>query len=154
MCARFAEFLTTVLSPGLPGCNPDRAFFKPAVQVISSERFFTMNPRIAFALAVAVFLLGACATVGTDFPDQYASKIVIGKTTRADIEKHLGRPFRTGLDSGDPTASYVYYHLGLFSEPVTKDLTVRYSNGGVVKSYTFNANVKDPDAEKVDYNAR
>jgi hypothetical protein len=106
-----------------------------------------------FCLAVLLMGLGACATVGNEFPSDYASTIVIGKTTRAQVEKQLGAPYRTGLDSGDPTASYQYYRLGLFVDTVTKDLTIRFDAQGTVKSYTYNASAPAA-AEKVDYNAR
>jgi outer membrane protein assembly factor BamE (lipoprotein component of BamABCDE complex) len=106
-----------------------------------------------FLLAAALLGLGACATVGNEFPSDFASKLVVGKTTRAEVEKQLGQPYRTGLDSGDPTSSYMYYRLGLFVDTVTKDLTVRFDGHGLVKSYTYNANTPAP-AEKVDYNAR
>ena len=104
-------------------------------------------------LLVLVGMVAGCATIGNNFPNDYASKLIIGKTTRADVEKQLGAPYRTGLDSGDPTATYMYYRMGLFTNTITKDLTVRFSDKGVVKSYTFNANTP-ADEEKVDYNAR
>ncbi|NTV51779.1 MAG: hypothetical protein HGA76_02015, partial [Candidatus Firestonebacteria bacterium] len=68
-------------------------------------------------------------------------------------EKQLGQPYRTGLDSGDPTATYMYYRLGLFTDAVTKDLTIRFDGRGLVKSYTYNTNGQAA-AEKIDYNAR
>lgn len=109
---------------------------------------------LKFLLLLAMLLgLGACATVGNEFPSDFTSKLVIGKTTRADVEKQLGQPYRTGLDSGDPTATYMYYHLGLFVDTVTKDLTIRFDAHGVVKSYTYNSNTP-ATAEKTDYNAR
>ncbi|MCK5242111.1 hypothetical protein KAR34_06655 [bacterium] len=81
-----------------------------------------------------------CVTVGKPFPATVVSEIVIGKTTRADIEKPLGSPFRTGIDSGDPTATYLNYKFGLFGSPVTTDLTIVYTPEGVVKSYIYNTN--------------
>jgi outer membrane protein assembly factor BamE (lipoprotein component of BamABCDE complex) len=92
-----------------------------------------------FLLMAAWLGLGACATVGNEFPSDSPAKLVIGKTTRVQVEKLLGQPYRTGLDSGDPTFSYLYYRVGLFINPVTKDLTVRFDKQGVVKSYTYNA---------------
>lgn len=101
-------------------------------------------------------VLSGCATVGRNFPEEYASGIVINQTNRADIEKALGAPFRTGLDSGAPTATYLYYHFSLFAEPVTKDLTVTYTPDNKVKSYTFNSNAdssrqKRDDSADADY---
>ncbi len=100
-----------------------------------------LNPLKLSLIALLGLALAGCATLGHDFPPDVASSIQIGHTTRADIEKRLGPPFRTGLDSGDPTATYLYYHLGLFANPVTKDLTITYTAQGTVKAYTFNSNV-------------
>ncbi len=94
----------------------------------------------AFCLLGMMGVFG-CATIGNNFPHDFTSRIEIGKTTRLEIEKALGSPFRTGLDSGDPTASYLYYRLGLFISPITKDLTVTYSSEGIVKRCVFNSNV-------------
>jgi hypothetical protein len=100
-----------------------------------------MRTPALLALITAAGLMAGCATVGNDFPDDFASHLTIGKTTRAQVEQTLGKPFRTGLDSGSPSATYMYYHLGLFVDPVTKDLTVTYAPDGTVKSYTFNSNL-------------
>jgi hypothetical protein len=108
-------------------------------------------------LGLSASVLAGCATIGRDFPDDFALKINLNQTTRADIEKTLGAPFRTGLDSGNPTSTYLYYRLGLFSQPVTKDLTITYTAQNTVKAYTFNANdqgaPEDPNSQK-DYNKR
>ena len=93
---------------------------------------------LLFVFAVAA--LAGCATMGNDFPGGYASTIVVSQTTRAEVENILGTPFRTGLDSGHPTSTYVYYRIGLFNRPVTKDLTVTYAPDNTVKSYSFNSN--------------
>jgi len=94
-----------------------------------------------FCLLGMMLGIYGCATLGNNFPNDFAARMEIGKTTRMEIEKALGPPFRTGLDSGEPTATYLYYRLGLFINPTTKDLTVTYSPGGIVKKYVFNSNV-------------
>lgn len=95
----------------------------------------------AFCLLGMITGIYGCATIGNNFPHDFASGIEIDKTTRMEIEKTLGPPFRTGLDSGDSTATYLYYRLGLFINPTTKDLTITYSPKGLVKKYIFNSNV-------------
>jgi outer membrane protein assembly factor BamE (lipoprotein component of BamABCDE complex) len=92
---------------------------------------------------LAMVTLSGCVTLGHHFPREFASQIVIGKTSRQDIETRLGTPFRTGLDSGNPTATYVYYKIGLFSSPITEDMTVTFGPDGKVKSYSFNSNQEE-----------
>lgn len=94
----------------------------------------------ALSLLLSGLVLTGCVTVGNKFSGQFASQIKIGQTTRAEVEKELGSPFRTGLDSGNPTASYLYYRLSLFAHPITQDLTVTYSLDERVKAYSFNSN--------------
>jgi len=96
--------------------------------------------RRIFWILLLIAGLSGCATLGRDFSGNFVQKIKIGETTRAQVEQNLGPPFRTGLDSGDATASYLFYHLGIFTNPVTKDLTLTYSPEGIVKAYTFNSN--------------
>ena len=106
----------------------------------------------------AVTTLAGCATMGNDFPGGYASTIVVSQTTRAEVENILGTPFRTGLDSGHPTSTYLFYRVGLFNQPVTKDLTVTYAPDNTVKSYSYNSNESNQqikgDDQKSDYNQR
>lgn len=90
--------------------------------------------------AICFGIISGCATIGNDFPNNYALQIALGKTSRTDVEKILGKPYRTGSDSGDSTSTYLYYRVGLFTTTVAKDLTIRFSENGFVKSYTFNTN--------------
>jgi hypothetical protein len=84
--------------------------------------------------------VSGCVTVGKPFSSTVVSEIIIGETTRTIIEQSLGSPFRTGIDSGDPTATYMHYKFGLFGSPTTTDLTIVYTKAGIVKSYTYNTN--------------
>ncbi len=83
--------------------------------------------------------LGACLTVGRDFPTGDVGKIAIGKTTRDDVHRMFGTPWRTGLEDGRRTWTYGHYRYKLFGTTETTDLVVRFDPNGVVTSYTFNA---------------
>jgi hypothetical protein len=91
-------------------------------------------------IGIAVMLFSGCVTLGRPLPEDITGDICIGKTTRTEIEEKLGDPFRTGVDSGDPTATYLHYKIGLFTEPVTTDLKIVYSSAGIVKSFVFDSN--------------
>ena len=101
-----------------------------------------MKPAAAVAglAALAAALCTGCATLGREFPASVVSTLEIGRTTRSEIRAALGEPFRRGYDSGRPTATYLYYRLGLFEEPVTKDLTLTYGEDGTVAAYQFHSN--------------
>ena len=66
-----------------------------------------------------------------------AREIRIGETTQSEIRSMFGEPWRTGLDDGQRTWTYGRYRYGLFSEPSTTDLVIRFDSGGVVVSYSF-----------------
>ncbi len=100
-----------------------------------------MKPFIAVILmGMGASMLNGCVTLGHPIPAQVAPSIVIGQTTRAEIETQLGPPYRVGLDSGNPSVTYLYYRLGLFIHPVTTDLTIVFNAKGIVQSYDYNTN--------------
>lgn len=99
-----------------------------------------MSRKIIFLfsfLFISIFFV-ACFTVGSQFPSS-VTWIKPLQTTRTEIEKAFGPPFRTGYDSGFMTYSYGYYNYSAFKDSQTKDLTVRFNNKNVVESYTFSS---------------
>jgi hypothetical protein len=98
--------------------------------------------RIPIALLVAaVSLLGAagCATIGHEFPVSSVPKLVIGETTRSDVARMFGTPWRTGLEDGRETWTYGHYRYSLFGPDKTRDLVVRFGGDSRVASYTFSS---------------
>lgn len=102
---------------------------------------------IALAAAVAA-LLGAtgCLTVGREFPVRSVRELRIGETTRDDARRMFGEPWRTGLEDGQRTWTYGHYRYSIFGETRTRDLVLRFDEGGVVTSYSFNSTVPDDAA--------
>jgi len=93
----------------------------------------------AFAGMASLICLSACISIGRPFPgDVVAKALDIGKTTQIDVEKTFGDPFRTGLQDGDLTWTYVNYKLRSFGDQCTQDLVVRFDARGIVKSYSYN----------------
>ena len=102
-----------------------------------------MNAKKTLARAACGALLLAtagCVSVGRPFPTDRIKDIKLGKTTRADLTAAYGRPYRTGVEDGDETWTYVNERLALFGEQTTEDLYVRFNADGTVKSYSFNTN--------------
>jgi outer membrane protein assembly factor BamE (lipoprotein component of BamABCDE complex) len=94
--------------------------------------------RSALLLLAIVSLLTACITIGRAFPSQQIPTLAVGKTTQAEVQNLYGPPFRTGVEDGDPTWTYVNYKLRIFGQQCTQDLVVRFNADGRVKSYTYN----------------
>jgi hypothetical protein len=61
----------------------------------------------------------------------------IGQTSKADLLKVFGEPTEVGLDDGDQAWTWLH---GQFSPERRKQLTIRFNDRGIVKSYTFNSN--------------
>jgi len=93
----------------------------------------------ASALALAMALGAGCATIGRDFPVAAVDQIVIGKTTRDDIQRLFGTPWRVGVEDGKPTWTYGHYRYKLFGRAKSRDLLVRFDERNVVASYTFSS---------------
>jgi hypothetical protein len=95
--------------------------------------------RVAVVLiALMALFLGACATVGHDFPVDRVPEIRIGETTQAEIRAMFGPPWRVGIEDGQPTWTYGKYRYKLFSDASTQDLVVRFDASAIVASYSFN----------------
>ena len=96
--------------------------------------------------AAALFLaLGSagCFTVGKNFMAAPVKSIEKGVSTKADIQKSFGDPFRTGLDDGYESWTYVYNRWMPFSMTKSKDLYIVFNKDGTVRSYTYNSNLGD-----------
>jgi len=89
------------------------------------------------ALGLAL-LIGACATVGHDFPVERVTEIRLHQTTQDEIRGMFGEPWRTGLEDGQVTWTYGKYRYALFSQASTTDLVLRFDAEGKVVSYSFN----------------
>ncbi|HME94456.1 MAG TPA: hypothetical protein VKN16_09600 [Methylomirabilota bacterium] len=102
-------------------------------------------PRRGWLLGlVALVLLAGCVSVtfGRDFPSPESRWIVNGKTDRYGLVRMFGEPYQMGLDNGDTTWRWFYGQRDAGYE-VSKDLTVRFNNDWIVKSYSFTSNFPD-----------
>jgi hypothetical protein len=90
----------------------------------------------------SALIVTSCLTVGEPFSSS-VSWIKPHKTTKVEVERVFGEPFRTGYDSGLMTYSYGYYKYSAFEDSQTKDLTIRFDKQGVVDSYTFSSSFPD-----------
>lgn len=93
---------------------------------------------ILFVLLTSAVFTG-CMTVGQPLPDKPQTEIVINKTTKSQIQDTFGNPWRTGVDNGNTTWSYLYFDYKLFGEPAMQDLQIIFNTDGTVKSYSFNS---------------
>ena len=92
------------------------------------------------ALALFALWLGVgCISVGHDFPVDPVRQIEIGATTRDDVQRMFGDPWRTGIEDGQRAWTYGTYRYSLFGHASTRDLVVRFDAEGVVASYSFNS---------------
>jgi hypothetical protein len=94
---------------------------------------------VGFMLAVAFTAAIGCITIGRPFPVGAVYQIKMGETTRTEINRLFGNPWRTGIDNDRKTWTYAHYRYTLFGGPMTRDLVVRFDDKGVVVSYTFNS---------------
>ncbi len=102
--------------------------------MISKKEFFVTS----LMFVILLFSIASCATVGREFPVDVVNKIRLGETSKEDINKILGPPWRIGLDDGHRTWTYGYYKYRLLGETTTRDLVIRFDSNGIVSSYTFN----------------
>ena len=89
------------------------------------------------AAALVLLTFSGCMAVGENFRSDSFSWIVQNKTSKADVYKTLGEPFRMGVDAGKITWTYGYYRYSLFGSSVTKDLVIYFDPNGTVTTYSF-----------------
>ena len=96
--------------------------------------------RLTFLLLCLV-TLAACGglTIGREFPSPTRETIRGGITAKADLVRLFGEPTQVGIDDGDTTWTWIYVRRTTDQE-LTKQLTVRFRNGGVVKAYSYTSN--------------
>lgn len=102
------------------------------------------NIKKALLTLLVVGLVSGCATVGQPFAEHKVPDIVLGETTKTDIQTMFGNPWRTGSESGQQTWTYGHYRYSAFSADQTSDLVVRYDKEDKVVAYTFNRTTPVP----------
>ena len=93
---------------------------------------------IRLIILVGIILLpGGCGTAGKSFNTSEIGSIVNGTTTRSDIKKIFGEPFKTGIQNGQPIWVYEDHHYSIISNDSSKDLIIIFGPNGVVQSHQF-----------------
>ena len=93
---------------------------------------------IGLIIFVGIILLpGGCGTAGKSFDTSKVESIVNGTSTRSDIKKIFGEPFKTGIQNGQPIWVYEYNYYSIIREETSKDLIIIFSHDGIVQSYQF-----------------
>ena len=93
---------------------------------------------IGLIIFVGIILLpSGCGTAGKSFNASKIGSIVNGTTTRSDIKKIFGEPFKTGIQNGQPIWVYEDHHYSIISNDSSKDLIIIFGPNGVVQSHQF-----------------
>jgi len=80
-------------------------------------------------------VMGGCGLVGKDFDTEKAQTIQNGKTTKTDIKKMFGKPFKTGVQNGRPIWVYEKNEYKVFGKGSAKSLIVEFDHKGIVTSH-------------------
>ena len=93
---------------------------------------------IGLVIVVGIVLISnGCGTVGKSFNTSKVESIVNGITTRSDIKKMFGEPFKIGLQNGQPIWVYEDNYYSIIREETSKDLIIIFRPDGIVQSYQF-----------------
>ena len=114
--------------------------------------------KIGVALVLSMLLSACTTTLGRDFSEEYAQQIVMGETTKAEVEARLGRPpLRKGTKE-EEIWTYAHYtgpgpirlifvnnatEEAQYGRGNQKRLVVTFS-GDVVKSAKFMREIPEP----------
>ena len=93
---------------------------------------------IGLVILVGIILISnGCGASGKSFNTSKVESIVNGITTRSDIEKMFGEPFKTGIQNGQPIWVYEDHYYSIIRGETSKDLIIIFSPDGIVQSYQF-----------------
>ena len=93
---------------------------------------------IGLVIVVGIILISnGCGTAGKTFNTSKVESIVNGVTTRSDIKKMFGEPFKIGIQNGQPIWVYEDHHYSIIREKTSKDLIIIFNLDGIVQSYQF-----------------
>jgi outer membrane protein assembly factor BamE (lipoprotein component of BamABCDE complex) len=102
-----------------------------------------MRRTVPYLILTAALVMTGCVTVGKDFYSAELHWLKSDRTTKQEVYRTLGEPFRTGVDQGKITWTYGYYRYSAFGNTRTKDLVIYYNTDNTVSSYTFNTSFPD-----------
>ncbi len=106
-------------------------------------------------LYLAVLFLHGCTLTGQEFTSSSVNEIQPNVTTKGQITKTFGAPFRKGLASGFETWRYSY--RALMTEKggyVDKDLFLIFNKNGTVQKYSFQTNLPKGEKPKIPHSTR
>ena len=93
---------------------------------------------IGLVILVGIILMSnGCGTAGKNFDASKVENIVNGATTRSNIKKMFGEPFKIGIQNGQPIWVYENHHYSIIHEETSKDLIIIFSPDGIVQSHQF-----------------
>ena len=93
---------------------------------------------IGLVIVVGIILISnGCGTIGKNFNTSKIESIVNGITTRSDIKKMFGEPFKIGIQNGQPIWVYEDHHYSIINNDTSKDLIIIFSPDGTVQSHQF-----------------
>lgn len=101
--------------------------------------------RLSYLLLAVLFLHG-CTLTGQEFSSSAVKEIQPNVTTKGQITKTFGEPFRKGIESGFDTWRYSY--RALMTEKggyVDKDLFLIFNKNGTVQKYSYYTNIAPPE---------
>ena len=101
---------------------------------------------IGLIIIVGIILtLGGCGgTVGGNFKTSEVENIVNNTTTQMEIKNMFGKPFKTGIQNGQPIWIYEYNRYHLLANGASKDLVIIFGPNGVVQSHQFMSSEPTP----------
>lgn len=99
--------------------------------------------RRLLSLGCLILLLAGCVSVGEEFPTPTEAMIKNGVTTRAELLQLFGSPTQVGIEDGDQTWTWVYVRAGGLSRELSKQLHVKFTARGIVKSYSYTSSLPE-----------
>jgi hypothetical protein len=106
---------------------------------------FYKNFTFKSLLIILIVGLTGCANIGKPFQFKGPKSIILGKTSKKEIEKDYGDPFRVGYENGKEKWTYGQYQYKVFGDSTTRDLAITFDQNDLVTDYVYSSS----EAEEV-----
>ena len=83
-----------------------------------------------------ILVLGGCGC-GKNFNESKTENFSNGVTTQVEAKMIFGKPFKTGIQNGQPVWVYEHNRYYLIKDDTSKDLVIVFDPNGVVQSHQF-----------------
>jgi len=106
----------------------------------SSLGDYKMKKIELYALGFLIlFFLTACGSIGKNFDSSQLKSIKNNVTSKEEIFRKFGEPFKKGIEGGQAMWTYQFDKWNILGPAESKDLVILFDEKNIVRAYRYTA---------------